>query len=80
MPSAEFRSRCGSHVRNMEARPGKQPDSPAPNNSRLVKSEGKFQAAPVAAVKNDQSRITRVRRRRTPKRSQSQPLGISNAA
>ena len=80
MPSAEFRSRSGSQVRNIEARPGKHPDSPAPNNRRLTNNDGKFQATPVVAVNSDHNRTTLVSSLRTPKRSQSQPLGISKAA
>jgi hypothetical protein len=45
-----------------------------------MRRDGKLHAKPVAAVKIDHSRTTRVRRLRAPKRSQSHPLGISQAA
>jgi hypothetical protein len=48
------------------ARPGKHPASPAPNNSRAVNIEAKFQAMPVAAVKRDQHITTRVNTSRGP--------------
>ena len=80
MPSAEFRCIGGSHVWNKRARPGKQPDSPAPKSRRVTSIEGKFHAHPVAAVNNDHNNTTRVSSRRGPKRSQSQPLGISPRA
>jgi hypothetical protein len=59
---------------------GKHPASPAPNNVRVTSSEGKLHTQPVAAVKNDHQTTIRVSTRRGPKRSASQPPGISKRA
>ena len=53
MPSAIGRSDGGSQVRKDFANPGKQPAAPAPNSRRVAINDGRFQAHPVAAVKND---------------------------
>src|SRR5438093_1447879 len=60
-PTARLRSSPGSQLANILARLGKQPASPAPNRNRVTSSEPRFQAHPVAAVKNDHQTTTRIR-------------------
>ena len=54
---------------------GNAPASPAPNSARMATSDETFQAQPVAAVKKDHQRTMRIRTRRGPMRSPSQPPG-----
>ncbi len=59
---------------------GKQPASPAPNSRRAVNSEVKFQAAPLAAWKKDQTMTSGARTLRMPNLSPSAPIGTSSRA
>src|SRR6266545_3264380 len=79
-PTARLRSSRGSQFVNILARLGKQPASPAPKRKRVTKSETRFHAQPVAAVKNDHQMTTRINTLRGPILSPSQPPGISNNA
>src|SRR5713101_6580335 len=80
MPCAFTLSSGGSQVVKDLVKLGKQPASPAPNINRVVTMEAKFQAHPVAAVKNDHHTTIRISTLRAPKRSPRYPLGISNSA
>src|SRR6266851_2822181 len=80
MAWARSRSRVGSHVVKARVRLGKQPASPAPKSARVTSRDVAFHTQPVAAVKNDHHTTTRVRTRRGPSRSPSQPPGISKSA
>jgi hypothetical protein len=51
-----------------------------PKSVRVTSSDARFQTQPVAAVKNDHQTTTRMRTRRGPMRSPSQPPGISKSA
>src|SRR5512145_2277342 len=73
MDCARVRSEAGSQFMNAFVKFGKQPASPAPNMNRAVTSEARFQAYPVAAVKNDHITTTRMRTFRGPIQSPSQP-------
>ena len=77
---ARSRSLTGSQVVNMRVMLGNAPASPAPNSARIAISDAALQAQPVAAVKNDHQRTIRMRTRRGPILSPSQPPGISNTA
>ena len=77
---ARSRSRPGSHVVKMRVMFGKAPASPAPNNVRVTMSDVVFHTQPVAAVKNDHQITIRMRTRRAPMRSPSQPPGTSKNA
>src|SRR5436190_1908920 len=79
-PTARLRSSRGSQLVNIFAKLGKQPASPAPNRNRITSSDTRFQAQPVAAVKNDHQNTTRMSTLRGPILSPSQPPGISNRA
>src|SRR6266576_2150425 len=79
-PTARLRSSRGNQLVNIFARLGKQPASPAPNRKRVTSNEPRFQAQPVAAVKNDHQTTTRISTLRGPILSPSQPPGISNSA
>src|SRR5262245_8977152 len=79
-PTARLRSSRGSQLVNILARFGKQPASPAPKRKRVTNSDARFQAQPVAAVKNDHHTTTRMSTLRGPILSPSQPPGISNSA
>src|SRR6185312_8574026 len=79
-PCARLRSRSGSQMVNILVRFGKQPASPAPKKNRAVTRETKFQAQPVAAVKNDHHSTMRRITRRGPIQSPRKPPGISNRA
>src|SRR6266852_8270656 len=80
IPCALVLSSGGSQVVKALVRLGKQPASPAPNINRVIAMEVKFQAHPVAAVKNDHQTTIRISTLRAPKRSPRYPLGISNSA
>ena len=77
---AVTRSRAGSHALSMRVRLGKHPASPAPNANRIVTSDIAFHATPVSAVNADHASTICVSARRTPTRSPSSPMGISNSA
>src|ERR1044071_9576538 len=79
-PTARLRSSAGSQLVNILARLGKQPASPAPKRKRVTTSELKLRTHPVAAVKKDHQRTTRIRTLRGPILSPSQPPGISKRA
>jgi hypothetical protein len=79
-PKALPRSRTGSQRENARERLGSTPASPMPKSQRKVTSDPKPVAAPVAAVMADHQSTMRVRVTRAPKRSASQPLGISKSA
>src|SRR5580765_7443772 len=71
-PTARLRSSRGSQLVNILARFGKQPASPAPKRKRVTSSDARFQAQPVAAVKHDHHRTTRISTLRGPILSPSQ--------
>jgi len=73
IPCALTRSITGNQLVNALAMFGKQPASPAPKRNRQVTSEARFQAQPVKIVKSDHILTTRMRTRRGPMRSPSQP-------
>jgi hypothetical protein len=77
---ARSRSLTGSQVVSTRVRLGNAPASPAPKSARVKMSDDGFQTQPVAAVKNDHQMTIRMRTRRGPIRSPSQPPGISNNA
>src|SRR5580692_4538660 len=80
MPCARTFSRCGSQVEKILVMLGKQPASPAPKRNRVRISELRLRAHPVAAVKNDHHRTTRIKTLRGPIQSPRKPLGISKIA
>src|SRR4249920_3186197 len=71
-PTARLRSSRGSQLVNILAKFGKQPASPAPKRKRVTSNEATFHAHPVAAVKNDHQRTTRMSTLRGPILSPSQ--------
>src|SRR5437899_3327108 len=79
-PTARLRSCRGSQFVNIFARFGKQPASPPPKRKRVPSKEPRFQTQPVAAVKNDHHRTTRISTLRGPNLSPSHPPGISKSA
>src|SRR4051812_14958521 len=80
MPTARLLSSAGSQFVNILARFGKQPASPAPKRKRVTNKVQRLRTHPVAAVKNDHQRTTRIRTLRGPILSPSQPPGISKSA
>jgi len=80
IPCARVRSALGSQSVKALVRFGKHPASPAPNMNRVTHSDQKLQTLPVAAVKNDHQRTTRMSTLRGPSQSPRKPLGISNSA
>src|SRR5262252_9429704 len=80
IPCAFTLSLGGSHAVKAFVKLGKQPASPAPNRNRVTTIEAKFQAQPVAAVKNDHHTTMRISTRRAPITSPIQPPGISHSA
>ena len=76
-PFAFPRSRDGNQREKLRTMFGKAPASPAPNRKRIVTSPPKLRAVPVSAVNADHHNTIRVRTRRGPRRSPSQPDGIS---
>src|SRR5438045_5827546 len=74
-PMARLRSSDGSQFVNILAKFGKQPASPAPKRNRVINSVMRFLAQPVAAVKNDHHKTTRISTRRGPTLSPRQPPG-----
>jgi len=77
-PFARPRSRTGNHFENARAMFGNAPASPAPNRNLMATSDVMPCAAPVSIVKPDHHSTMRVRTRRGPLTSPSQPDGISN--
>src|SRR6266849_4950284 len=80
MAWARSRSCFGIHVVKARVMLGKHPASPAPKSVRTTSREVSFHTQPVAAVKNDHQITMRIRTRRGPRRSPSQPPGISKSA
>src|SRR5215213_2839122 len=80
VPIARPRCAAGNQRETVEALFGIAPASPAPNKRRTIKSEVNPTVAPVSIVKADHQRTILVSAVRVPKRSPSQPLGISKSA
>ena len=77
---ARSRSLTGSQVVSTRVRFGNAPASPAPKSARVTMSDEGLHTQPVAAVKNDHQMTIRMRTRRGPILSPSQPPGISKTA
>ena len=77
-PLALPRSLSGNHRERLRDMFGNAPASPAPNRNLVATSDRNPTAAPVSIVKADHHKTMRVRTRRGPATSPSQPDGISN--